>query len=246
MSTPAGKKYLIEYAAGTKGDMLTSFLNNTLTDDNISNNTGKTELNSEINKILKFFMNKKDLSLARSEGFDFDKIAHPVLKILEANFDKPNVSKGILKYVLEKYTDNLLFINAHHLNDDSWFDVIKDAGWTIKKISFDKKYYRDIWIESTFKNSFIYGEKHVRDRLDQLITKKFDRYDSWNDEMNHRETWDYEDLYKTFDIFTKDPVFENRDLDKFKYFVEKSWLPDEIEIFGKTWYPADHGYRKNS
>jgi hypothetical protein len=57
----------------------------------------------------------------------------------------------------------------------------------------------------------------------------------------HRILWSYQDLY--IDINLSHDFFNDIDMDFYKETVEKSWLPDEIHVFGETWKPREYGYR---
>ena len=204
------QKYIIEYCPGTKGDLLTGFLNNKITESHI-NIVGKSPTQSQL-KLLgdkNVNPNKEDL-----------------IKILKNN--------------------KLQFINSHnmaYLVDDSWYELIKDHGYIIKKIVFDMKNYRNIYIEDVFKNAFSGVNINLVNNLSKKIPFIYYKgYLSFNDNLNQREIWDYNSLYKNFDIFDVDPIFKNYDIETYKKLVEKSWLPTEINIRGTDFYPNHYGY----
>jgi hypothetical protein len=216
------RKYIIEYVGGTKGDLITGFLNNTLQLTNI-NNVGKSPYNLNFSKLKKFTPNHNNREKQNPNEWKMP--------------DKQDFIK-----VLEQ--DKFLFINSHKiwfLVDDSWYDIVENCGYTIKRISFDRKYFRDVRIESLFKNSTKYNAESLQFELSKL-KENYIHYLRYNKETYRRETWDYESLFKNFEIFNEDPVFKNYDIETYKKLVEKSWLPAEIKQYGKIWYPADYGY----
>lgn len=227
---------IIEYSGGTKGDFLTQYL----TDQKINlkkfNKTDLVEISQRLKSFLYESQNKNDL--------DTDTL----IKLLEE---------------LKKFK----FINVHSLEILERFNVFHllfEHGYSVKKICYNKKYYKTISIESFVKN--INEDKNGFETiLDHLIVNNnleinddnrsqyFENFlnhvkqgkdivfhHEFNKLKNHREIWNYEDLYINFNL--EDLVFQTLNIEDYKAAVAKTWIPNKIDLFGRTWDLTQYGY----
>ena len=137
--------------------------------------------------------------------------------------------------------------NLNFINNEHHVEILREFNVKIKKVIFDKKFYPTIHIEDIFKNinfflPTISASVDPIGSFEQLLREGSYRYSYFNsNNMIGRDLWSYENLYIHFD--QKDELLNDIDWDKFKSYVDSSWLPESIELFGKTWRPRDYGYR---
>jgi hypothetical protein len=226
---------ILEYSAGTKGDFLANLLLG------------------------------KELTL---EKFNKSPFVNPALKhFLHQSTEKNNLDKNQLVKILEKYKNEKI-VPVHNLSILEKFNVIdllKEYGYTIKKIHYDKKYYTTVSIESYIKNisAKINGVEYAVDKIliernleineksQQAVFKnvlnyiKNTQYSNFHHMFNYsfnenKSILQYEDLYINFNL--TDSLFNNIDLENYKAAVARTWCPTEIELFGRTWNLRDYGY----
>lgn len=237
-------RYIIEYLPGCKGDMLTRLLNS---EQPLINDDGRTLGNTSL---LKDFSNLELIGKKKPCIEEFEK----TISRIEGKFT-----------------------NAHtlfFLNDRRYKEILDSRGFSIKKIIFDKKYYRTVYVEHIFKNAKGPRSSVIEEILNFKPKEDFYNIDYFLHEQNipindenrseyfhdsllksrniilelfntskhkNRDLWSYQDLY--IDLNLTDPLFQHVDLKDYKEAVEKSWLPDEIFLFGESWKPRDYGYR---
>ena len=139
--------------------------------------------------------------------------------------------------------------------------LINDRNFKICKITFSKKYYVSILIESFVKNIELNPaiNKYLsQNNLQNVIENRslavddffqnikynakgnYFSYNFFNNSNNEGKILvDYEKLYlgtPDYDIFT------DVDMDRYKLLVEQTILPEKIELYGKIYYPRDYGY----
>jgi hypothetical protein len=220
------EKYIIEYTPGCRGDFLCNFLN--------------------YNEL---FLSDKKSSMSKSIGLNLKKISQDSF----VNKKSPTIEE---LYSLLNKIENL-FTPSHSMTffGKECFDLIKEKNFKIIKIKIDKDYYKNVWIENTFKtqvfsisnNQDNFNFKNDFEKIDYIDTRLtpqnssytflFDTYNKLGNEDKY--IINYEDLYFNIKI---DKFFPNIDLNLYKNFLKKAELKKEIEIWGKKYYPADYGY----
>lgn len=236
------KTFIIEYHAGCKGDFLTNWLNYNkfIPHDEIATR-------SKVEKWQKILFNDT-ISL-----FD-DKSATylPELIDLQKKLDLSKKSK---------------FSNSHYMffySEKIYKNEFKIRNIKIKKIVFEEKYYKTIFIENFFKNINVL-KNQINDHLAKnklLITeknqvefvynylsdntnffpKKIHLFNNHKKQNIDKDILNYEDLYITFKI-KDDDLLENLNLENYRLAVEKTWLPEKIKVFNHKFDLIDMGYR---
>lgn len=239
-------KYIIEYIAGCKGDMLTGLLNQeTLSIGNLR-------------------------KVDRESMITLKDISNPARKI-----EKPSLHafEEKLKTLTDKFTTShpLFFL------DKSYHNILNQLDINIIKITFEKKHYQTVRIESFFKNlksrilvldqelgftetsnhDFFSIDYKLRrknipltnsnraEELYRLLTSQSGFADDiiFNSSKHNQNKilWKYHDLY--VEPCLTDDLLQHIDFSTYKDVVEKSWLPEEIHAFDEVWKPRDYGYR---
>lgn len=212
-------KYVVEYLGGCKGDLLVR----SLLGDTISM-TGYNKTDPRPGYGLKKFMWRKHMDDEELE---------------------------ITLSDLIKYTEDIS--PAHQLsfiNNSYHIHLLNRYQIKIKKILFGPRFYRTIHIENVFKNLHHHipdlesGPESPAEKLDNLLSVGLKFYDNFNslDSSYGRTLWSYENLYINF--YQRDELFREFDWDYFSKNVERSWLPESIDLYGETWKPKQYGYRQ--
>lgn len=248
-------KYIIEYVAGTKGDMLVRFLNN----------IPSAMIDEDNNRTLPTVINVPN----------WLKIQHPNGQTIERYREvlEKNNNKFISAHV------------QHHIGNDVNFDnLLKELDYKVIKILFNQKYYKTILIESLVKNFgsfdpneddypvkmenfyFLNNKKHITSHLNINDFKYFDykdnnllklfnylinnidnssvlkRYDYFNNNnLNDKILFDYEKLFVTKDLDYD--VFQGYDFNLFNSLVDLSFPKNTIEMYGVQYDLTKYGYK---
>ena len=235
------KTFIIEYIGGMKGDLLTTFLNNR---EIIFEKYNKTKTFEKKLNPFKFVKN-------------FDASLDAKLKV---KLKKPPLNY-LINYLDE--TKEYKFTNSfeiNYLNDENYRTEFVSRNIIIKKIIFEKKYYKTISLESIFKNfddnierlhnilkknNLKYNSTNIMFAINKISEQDqhhFVLYNKFKKNLLYKNIVNYEDLYVNFCSNDSD-LSEFIKTDKFKTLVEKSWLPDNIEVFGCNINLPELGYR---
>ena len=235
------KTFIIEYIGGMKGDLLTTFLNQQEIIFEKYNKTKTFEKKLSPWKFCEKFDGEWDSRLKY-------KLKKPPLNWLCNYLDE------IKEY---KFTNSF---EINYLNDEKYRLEFNKRNIVIKKIIFDKKYYKTISLESIFKNfndnierihniinkeNLSYNTTNIMTAIDK-ISEEDQRhlilYNKHKKNLLYKNIINYEDLYINFSCKDNDLSERLKD-DNFKFFVEKSWLPNEIEVFGSVISLKELGYK---
>lgn len=214
---------------------------------------------------------KGDLIATFLNGFPANFVLHNRTIPPSSHIRKFMVNATINDFVEEESLREILksrktFVATHELTileKFNLFYVLKEENIKVKKIKFDKKYYRTISIEGFVKNLPNHIKSgSIKKNLSHLGLKKTRKNQAYvfeqilNDIKNKtdwsyflkfnklgnidREFWDYQDLYVDFKL--DDPLFQDLNKDEYKRRVDQSWTSNEIEAFGEKWDLRNYGY----
>jgi hypothetical protein len=236
------KRFIIEYLAGCKGDFITNWLNY---------NTYIPHKQILCRSKVK---NDQKLKLHDNYGiFFYNPFSYlPDLDELKNQLD-------LLK--------NSKFSNSHWLyfyNEEVYKKEFFIRNIKIKKIVFDEKYCQTILIENFFKNINYFKEQIIehfeknnipineKNQIDFVYNylsnckKKYNKtdllYNKHKKQNLDKDLINYEDLYITFNLQDCD-ILENLNLPQYKLALEKTWLPEKINVFNHTFNLTKMGYR---
>jgi hypothetical protein len=236
-------KYIIEYVAGCKGDLLARFLNGTEESFSKKENNKTNPLDFGGPNWLKL-LNPDDLSIEKFTS------------VLSNNQQQVISSHPIW----------------HIPKNKDYFLILNELGYKIVKIKFSQKHYITIRLESLFKNlsapdhqtdpDYIV-KKYNRLFFDKKNNLNFDHtkhlqkllsediYESkrkYNDQFllpiydTHRTVLDYDDLFINFNL-SKYEIFQNQNYKQWIDLIEKSWVPP-VAVVGDTTYNLEKmGYK---
>lgn len=235
-------QYIIEYVAGSKGDLLTRFLNNSGESFSTRENNKTDPLDFGGPNWLKL-LNDNDLTLDRFEDV---------------------LSRNKQKYISAHPIWQIS-------TDQKYRDVLAKLNYQVIKVKFSLHHYVTIRIESLFKNLFpldlndpdylvkrlnrIYFDKkepidfnpqvHLDNLLNQDLYKSRQNYNDrfllpLND--SYRIIMLYDDLYVNFTLDQYEQ-FQNLNLERWKELVNQSWVPFNASVGGKQYDLAKLGYR---
>ena len=229
-------RWIIEYLPGCKGDLLTTVLNKmpVIIDE-------KTRATNNID----------------SELYSVNRTKETTIEI--SKFDE-SLSKI-----------SLTFINQHSsdfLYKKQYQESLLKHNFGIKKLIFSPKYYITISLENIFKNYFKSPERRDAKILEkynlvndynrikffyELIKNhqincelNFKKYKFFNKNFKsnfNKDLIDYESLYINFNCGDTE-INENINWENFKQLVDKSWLPNKMDVFGETFDLIKMGYRQ--
>lgn len=212
------EKYIIEYLGGCRGDFLCNFLNygNLILEDEKTSKS-KTAKN-----------NLKSLST-------------------ESRYKQQPLDYLNLKNLLQNIS--LQFTPSHDLNfmDRKNLDILEKYNFKIFKIIFSQKWYKNIWLECIFKsyNDFDKIETTRSDFENKLKeSPPFLFYQMYNHKESNKNKilLNYEELYFNIKI---EKFFLDIDIKTYKNYLKQVELKEEIELYGKKYYPSDYGYMWN-
>jgi len=235
-------KYIVEYVAGCKGDLLTRFLNNSTENFSKHENNKTIPLDFGGPNWLKL-LNPDDLTLDRFKD------------VLSRN--KQNV---ISSHPIWQIPNNKEYQN-----------ILDDLGYSILKIKFLPKHYITIRIESLFKNLVPFDDSDPDYEVKRYIRKYFDKKEITNfDPTAHLESLlsenifesrrkyneefllpkndasrtilAYDDIFINFNL-SKYQIFDNLNSEKWKELVNQSWVPFTVKVGRKTYNLEEFGYR---
>ena len=234
-------KYILHYVSGSKGDFLGNFLNNI--PFNIDKNTRKSFTHSPF--ILNYTESELDKIIGKNYKFFLthigDKIPKQILEKYETKIIKLNVE---IKYFTTVYID---FHIKYYCSQTNFLNYSKIKNFENSKdsIKYKKiKYFIDtILIEKNLElndtNRFLEIEK-----LLQNPNNVFYNY------VNHNKNYDqvdkvlsYEDIYirKKYDLLYE--IKPDFDSSLFENLLEKTWLPDVMNVFDSSINLRKYGYR---
>lgn len=237
-------RYIIEYLPGCKGDMLTSLLNS---EQPLINDDGRTLGNTSL---LKDFSNMELMEKQNPCIEDFERTisrieskfsnAHNLFFLNDSRYKNILDSKG---FKIKKIVFDKKYYQTIHVEH-----IFKNAkgprSKVIEKIlNFKPRedfYNIDYFLHE--KNIPINDENRSKHFHESLKKSRFPILELFNSsKYKNRELWSYQDLYIDFNL--TDPLLQNLDMKVYKASVEKSWLPEEISLFGESWKPREYGYR---
>jgi hypothetical protein len=234
-------KYLLDYLGGCKGDFLCNYINdNTLhfADTGIlkSNSShGGLKIDEERQKNYEFHLSKNLIILP---GHKLYELSNTILKQFDCRIIKLNINKkfyniAAIEFIIKHFAspiDKKILIKYHS----------SDIGKNFKTL----KYMIDIVI---YENNDVINNlnriNYLFKKLDNLH-ERFSKYDKINEFYDTvYKIVNYEDLYinKKYDF-----LFEIKpDFDPIHYenLLEKTWLPDIVNVFGYDLDLRKYGYR---
>lgn len=246
-------RYILNYKGGTKGDFLCNFINRGSIDlvNNFSNKSytnygffkflwcksfeeldiDLTELNNKNTKIFPAHFTQK---IPTSFLIEHD------LKIINLVYTKKYLKTIKIEALFKNATDTIYLRNGElkrlHkrlLIDKNDFSFARYNKFTDIKFQIDTLlFFNKIKINDINRCEFL--DKELNEMNE--ITKK----DLHFDERGYNI--DYEDLYIKKDFNSLNQLFQFN-ADHLKDKIENTWLPSEITIWGKTWFPSNYGYR---
>lgn len=241
------ERYIIEYLGGCKGDMLTALLNreNLSIDDlrkvdrkgislkdinNPLDPVGIILSAAELDKKLRILTEKFTTShnlyfLKRSHHDVLDRLNFRIIKI---TFEEKHYQTIRIENLIKNLKNR---------------DKMLDQRFGFLDVDDHDFFYIDYFLKE--ENIHITDENRA-EKLDLLLKNQKQHFVNeriFNSQKNNQNKilWSYQALY--VDLTPGYDLFNNIDMDLYKETVDRSWLPDEIQIFGETWKPRDYGYR---
>jgi hypothetical protein len=223
-------KYIIEYLGGTRGDFLCNFLN-----------TGQ------------MFLKNSETRTSSTIGGSLKYLS------MQSYYAKKSPEISVLDNHLYNCKDQFTPSHGLFYLSAGCRQMIKDRNFQICKITFGKKYYVTILIEAFFKNIELtpaIGRYLTQNNLPNVQENRSLAVDDFLQNIKNHSNYyfynffnkndnqgkvllDYEKLYlgtPDYDIFT------DVEIEGYKRLVERTILPEQIELYGKKYYPRDYGY----
>jgi hypothetical protein len=240
---------IIEYAGGTKGDFLSNFLCGT---NNISHN-GASQPTDNFQHIL------KTIGLRDSSPIDED-------AMIDKLFGQLANKTALSCHRTDIFPDKIKkFIQQHRqtykiLYGDKFKKTVQLEGlfkqWT-RATEFE---HVKSWISTSLHQHLQHMEYWIGVELANLKHDLTDKNrvalleESLYQDPDNSEYYcnplavglpgtiilNYQDLYIDFNL--DNALFEGYDKTLFRQLVAKTWLPETVMAFGKTWKPRDYGY----
>lgn len=248
-------RYILNYIGGTKGDFLCNFIN-----QRTINLVGSSNKSSSDLGFLKFLY-YNDFKYANTEeikNLTDVKIlpAHCTFKIPTSFLEEHDfqiINLLFNKKYLKTIQIESLFKNLTPVNDKKRrFIELKNIGETLKIDKNDRSFLK----YNTFKDIefriidpyLFYNKIEINDinrcmYLDKMLNELMQKDTHYAIDERSICNIDYEDFYIKKDFGILNQIFEF-DSDELKNKIEKTWLPKEMNFWGKLWVPSNYGYRK--
>ena len=232
------RKYILHYFGGSKGDFLCNFINNSsFIEETSSFNKSQSLIPYFKSLQFKEFNYYDALNCLKNDDLIFP--GHCCYKIPKKFIIKSKVQ--IIDFFYEKKFHKTILIErafknfSKILNEKEKINYLRMMNLSVLPDEFNSiYYYADIFL--------------VRDKLKvndinraAFLKTAFEKESIFYKSAYQSVVIDYERIFFKKDFSILKNYFEF-DEDRLFELIEKTWLPEEIDLFGTIWKPKDFGY----